>query len=87
MLGTGVKIKFVLPANFDVLTSAEQALLFDDRINAMGSMHVGGCHIALADGSVRFVSENISTLTFLGLEHVERGSSASSILSVAHVRC
>ena len=72
-LGTGVKINFVLPANFDALTSAEQALLFDDRINAMGSMHVGGCHVALADGSVRFVSENISSLTFLGLGSMQNG--------------
>src|SRR5690606_35852719 len=66
-LGTGVKINFVLPANFDSLTAAEQALLFDDRINAMGSMHVGGCHVALADGSVRFISENVSSVTFLAL--------------------
>ena len=28
-----------------------------------GSMHVGGCHVTLGDGAVRFVSENIDTTT------------------------
>lgn len=27
---------------------------------AFGSQHIGGCHIALADGTARFVSENIN---------------------------
>lgn len=29
-----------------------------------GSFHVGGCHFTLADGSVRFVSENIDLNTY-----------------------
>jgi len=33
----------------------------------MRSWHVGGCQVALADGSVRFISENIDTATFQGL--------------------
>lgn len=32
-----------------------------------GSMHVGGAHFVMADGAVRFISENISSTTFTGL--------------------
>jgi prepilin-type N-terminal cleavage/methylation domain-containing protein len=28
-----------------------------------GSMHVGGCHVALGDGSIRFIGENIDATT------------------------
>ena len=66
-LGTGVPINFKLPLNFDSLGGGTQQLLFDDRINAYGSMHPGGCQIALTDGSVRFVSETISPITFRAL--------------------
>jgi hypothetical protein len=72
-LGTGVKINMVLPANLASLTSAEQTQLYEDRINSMGSMHVGGCHVALADGSVRFLSENISSITLLGMGSMSNG--------------
>ncbi|MCH8829960.1 MAG: DUF1559 domain-containing protein [Planctomycetes bacterium] len=34
---------------------------------AFGSFHVGGCHIALCDGSARFVSENISRVIWARL--------------------
>lgn len=29
-----------------------------------GSSHVGGCHFLLGDGAVRFISENISLVTY-----------------------
>ena len=65
-LGTGVPINFVLPINFDTLGASRQ-LLWEDRINAYGSMHPGGVQVALTDGSVRFLSETISPVTFRAL--------------------
>ena len=72
-LATGVKINFRLPANFDSLDAGTKQLLFDDRINAMGSGHTGGCHVSMTDGAVRFLSENISSIVFVTL-----GSRANS---------
>jgi prepilin-type N-terminal cleavage/methylation domain-containing protein len=66
-LGTNVPINFKLPANFASLSGGVQQLLFDDRINAYGSGHVGGAQFALSDGSVRFISETISPVTFRAL--------------------
>jgi len=66
-LGTNVRINFKLPANFASLTGGEQTLLFEDRINAFGSGHTGGANFALADGSVRFIRDAISPVTFLQL--------------------
>jgi hypothetical protein len=63
-LGTGVPVNFRLPQNYATLGSATQQLLFEDRINAYGSMHPGGCQVTLLDGSVRFVAETISPITF-----------------------
>ena len=37
------------------------------RLNAYGSQHVGGAHVALADGSARFLSENIDLATYRAL--------------------
>ena len=66
-LGTSAPINFQLPENFPTLDAGTQQLLFDDRINAYGSMHPGGAQVALVDGSVRFLSETISPITFRAL--------------------
>ncbi len=66
-LGTSVAINFKLPANFSSLGGSQQTILFEDRINAYGSGHPGGANFALCDGSVRFIAQTISPLTFLAL--------------------
>jgi prepilin-type processing-associated H-X9-DG protein len=62
-LGTGV------PINYQIRSCAEylDPLRYDDRINAFGSLHTGGCNVTLGDGSVRFLSQNISGITFNAL--------------------
>ena len=37
------------------------------------SFHVGGCHFLMCDGSVRFISENISQFTLAGLITRQKG--------------
>ena len=76
-LGTGVPINFVLPANFGSLGGGTRQLLFDDRINAFGSMHTGGSQFALTDGSVHFISQNVSPITFRALGTRSGGEVAS----------
>lgn len=71
-LGTSVPINFQLPANFDSLSGAQQ-VLFEDRINAFGSMHTGGAQFARADGSVAFFSESLAAATFHALGTVAGG--------------
>jgi prepilin-type N-terminal cleavage/methylation domain-containing protein len=59
-LGTGVPINYLIRSCSDFT----DPLRYDDRINAMGSLHTGGCQVALVDGSVRFLSENVSSIVF-----------------------
>ncbi len=45
----------------------------DVRCDSMSSTHVGGAHVLLADGSTRFVSENISYLTMQAISTRGKG--------------
>ncbi len=67
LLGCNVRINFKLPADIVSRPGGEQQILFEDRINAYGSGHTGGANFTLADGSVRFIRDSISLITFLAL--------------------
>jgi prepilin-type processing-associated H-X9-DG protein len=55
------------PINFKFPAVGGTQIDFDARINAFGSGHPGGAQFALADGSVRFISQTISMVTFQAL--------------------
>jgi prepilin-type N-terminal cleavage/methylation domain-containing protein/prepilin-type processing-associated H-X9-DG protein len=65
--GTGVPINYRLPTNFASLPGATQNQLYMWRVNAIGSNHSGGANAARADGSVAFLSNNISLTVLLAL--------------------
>jgi prepilin-type N-terminal cleavage/methylation domain-containing protein/prepilin-type processing-associated H-X9-DG protein len=62
-LGTGVPINYRTRNCSDMVDQ----IRYDDRINAMGSNHPGSVNVTLLDGSVRTLSENISSLVFNSL--------------------
>jgi prepilin-type processing-associated H-X9-DG protein len=43
------------------------------NMEGFSSFHDGGCHMMLADGSVRFVSQNVDLLTYRRLGSVADG--------------
>jgi prepilin-type N-terminal cleavage/methylation domain-containing protein/prepilin-type processing-associated H-X9-DG protein len=47
------------------------------KCHGISSTHVGGAHIAMADGSVRFVSQNISNLTLQAIANRNGGIPAT----------
>ncbi len=49
------------------------AMCTNIRGNGFHSFHTGGCQFAMADGAVRFVSENISQNTFAALVTMGKG--------------
>ena len=40
----------------------------------MGSTHVGGLHLVMGDGAVRFVSENVDTSVRVNLGYIADGN-------------
>ena len=49
------------------------AMCTNIRGNGYHSFHTGGCQFAMADGAVRFVSENIAQITFASLVTMGKG--------------
>lgn len=66
-LGTLVPINYRHPGNQAVNNALE-----DRRVTAMGSGHRGGCNVALADGSVRFASEQLDLRVLQALSTIGR---------------
>ena len=56
--------------NYPINSKSGTATIDD---NCIGSKHVGGAHVLLADGSVRFVSENLSGTVLRALGSVNGG--------------
>jgi prepilin-type N-terminal cleavage/methylation domain-containing protein/prepilin-type processing-associated H-X9-DG protein len=73
LFGTSVPINFLLPQNFASLPAAQQTAIEDQRVNAAGSQHTGGANFALADGSVRFIPQTISSVTYQAMGTREGG--------------
>jgi prepilin-type processing-associated H-X9-DG protein/prepilin-type N-terminal cleavage/methylation domain-containing protein len=67
MCGTAVPLNFRLPANFGSLPVPQKALLKAERLTNFGSGHPGGANFAFADGSVRFINDSISPVTYQAL--------------------
>jgi prepilin-type processing-associated H-X9-DG protein len=60
-------IHWAEPKDFDISQSTGPAP------NGMSSFHYGGFHAAFADGSVRFVSDNIGSQRLQGLSTIKGG--------------
>ena len=71
-LGTMVPINYLHPPAVAVNAAYEER-----RITAMGSGHSGGCNVALADGSTRFVSDSVDAALWRALSTRAGGESIS----------
>ena len=72
-LGTMIPINYRHPTGVAVNATYEER-----RITAMGSGHSGGCNVALADGSTRFVSESVDNTTLRALSTRAGGETIGS---------
>jgi prepilin-type N-terminal cleavage/methylation domain-containing protein/prepilin-type processing-associated H-X9-DG protein len=78
LFGTSAPINYMLPENWLTLPAAQRTATEDQRINSAGSQHSGGANFALADGSVRFVQQSISSITYQALGTREGGEPESA---------
>ncbi len=64
-----VTLSTVVPINYrhPSATAANSNQLEDFRVSAFGSLHAGGSHFCLSDGSVRFIGEQTSMPVFKSL--------------------
>jgi len=60
--GNGINGVNTTPGGFKGWKTNDQA-----RLQSFSSYHIGGCHFLMADGSVHFISENISSTTLQAL--------------------
>jgi prepilin-type N-terminal cleavage/methylation domain-containing protein/prepilin-type processing-associated H-X9-DG protein len=67
LFGTSGPINWKLPANFATLPNSQKNLLIAQRRSNAGSGHAGGANFCFADGSVHFLSETISPVTYHAL--------------------
>lgn len=58
------EINYLIPAGLGTVTNSNEETL---RLNSFGSQHTGGAQFSLADGSVRFITEDINTGIFRAL--------------------
>jgi prepilin-type N-terminal cleavage/methylation domain-containing protein/prepilin-type processing-associated H-X9-DG protein len=59
------------------LTDPQYTAEFFKRLDSAGSAHSGGANVALADGSVRFISDSISVATLMSMATRAGGESVS----------
>ena len=72
---TAFKINSTVRVNTTSATIPQAAYPTSLQYNSgMGSAHVGGAHVTLGDGSVRFISDNVDFATFNYLSHKSDGN-------------
>ena len=57
-------INYTMPPGLGTVTNSNEE---SQRLCSFGSLHTGGAQFALADGSVRFISEDIYSFTLRAL--------------------